>query len=113
MSAPTGSDASTDSGESTGTTTITAPAETDDDPDLDDSLGATDTSDSLVEAATDWIRHWRAWGIATLSLAIVWWATLQPQRSPKGYIPIFVGFALMAMGYVYLSEETQVKFAST
>jgi hypothetical protein len=43
---------------------------------------------------------------------VVGWAVVQPAVSPKGYIPICFGFAAIAVGYVYLDEETQVQFAS-
>lgn len=100
MSAPTGSDASTDSGESTRETLH----------DADD--GAGDDGTSLLDTATDWARHWKAWSVVVLSLAVVAWSIRRPELSPKGYIPIFVGLAVVTVGYVYLDEETQFHFAS-
>jgi hypothetical protein len=113
MSVPTGSDASTD------------PAESSREPnDTDGSAQSADGSDSALpleseaasetlETVVDWARHWRAWSLAALSLAVVGWAAfLQPETSPPGYVPIFVGFALLAVGYVYLQEETQIHVAS-
>jgi hypothetical protein len=92
MSVPTGSDASTAAEESN-----------DQQPD-----------ESAVETVRQWASHWRAWAVAALSLAVVAWAAfLQPQASPKGYIPIFLGFAALAVGFVYLDEETQIEFASS
>lgn len=71
-------------------------------------------SNSLVDEVTEWARHWQAWGIALVSLLVVGWAAfLQPETSPKGYIPIFLGVAALAVGYVYLDEETQIHFASS
>jgi hypothetical protein len=117
MSVPDGSDASTDAGAST----IQAPAEEPEESDSADSGDAdlhstdrADPSDSVVERVIDWARHWQAWGVALFSLAVVGWAAfLQPETSPKGYIPIFVGFAALAVGYVYLDEESQIHFASS
>jgi hypothetical protein len=116
MSVPTGSDASTDSD---GSSHEPIDGETDDPndgrdgPDLHDPAGATDSGGSVLDTVTDWGRHWQAWGIAALSLAVVGWAAfLQPQTSPKGYIPIFLGFAALAVGYVYLDEETQIRLTS-
>jgi hypothetical protein len=117
MSVPDGSDASTDAGASA----IQAPA---DEPEESDSADRDDTdlhsadraesSDSLGERVVDWASHWQAWGIALFSLSVVGWAVfLQPEASPKGYIPIFAAFAALAVGYVYLEEESQIHFAST
>ncbi|WP_136601716.1 hypothetical protein [Salinigranum halophilum] len=100
MSVPTGSDASTGAGESGH------------EPPTED-RGVGDSSGSIRERVTDWARHWQAWSVAGFSLLVVGWAAfLQPQTSPKGYIPIFLGFAALAVGYVYLDEESQVRLAS-
>jgi hypothetical protein len=93
MSVPPGSDPSTEQGESTGDRT-----------DGDD--------ETLLDTAADWARHWKALAVAAASFAVVGWAVIQPEASPTGYIPIFVGFAALAVGYVYLEEETQLRFAS-
>jgi hypothetical protein len=115
MSVPTGSDASADPAESS-----REPNDTDEteqptdggDSALTRNRGA--SSDDLLDRVVDWARHWKAWSLAALSLAVVGWAAfLQPQASPKGYIPIFAGFALLAVGFVYLQEETQIHVVST
>ncbi|AUV82622.1 hypothetical protein C2R22_14050 [Salinigranum rubrum] len=118
MSVPDGSDASTDADASA----IQAPADaaTEESDSTDGggsdlhSTGHDRSSDSVVERVLDWARHWQAWGVALFSLLVVGWAAfLQPEASPKGYIPIFVGFAALAVGYVYLDEESQIQFASS
>jgi hypothetical protein len=115
MSAPTGSDTSTD----TDGSPLEAPAdaetaETDGAAGLplDDPRDLADATGSLAGRAADWARHWRAWGLALCSLLVVGWAVVQPAVSPKGYIPICFGFAAIAVGYVYLDEESQVRLAS-
>jgi uncharacterized membrane protein HdeD (DUF308 family) len=66
------------------------------------------------DASTDWLRHWRALAVAAVSLAVVGGAAfLQPQTSPNGYVPVFLGFAALAVGCVYLAEETRIRFASS
>jgi hypothetical protein len=116
MSAPTGPNASTDADDSTHE--ATGSDDSDDSTDArdlarGDPADATDASRSPLDAVADWARHWKAWSIVGFSLLVAGWAAfVQPQASPKGYIPIFVAFALMAAGYVYLDEETQVRFAS-
>jgi hypothetical protein len=116
MSAPTGPDASTDAEESTHEPTGSGDVEESTDArDLarDVSTDGSDSSRSPRDAIADWARHWKAWSIVGFSLLVAGWAAfVQPQASPKGYIPIFVAFALIAAGYVYLDEETQVRFAS-
>ncbi|WP_380681784.1 hypothetical protein [Salinigranum sp. GCM10025319] len=117
MSEPTGPDASTDAKESTHEPTGSGDVEESTDvreiTPPGDSTDVTDPSRSLSDIATDWARHWKAWTVAGFSLLVVGWAAfVQPQASPKGYIPIFAALALMAAGYVYLNEETTVRFAS-
>jgi hypothetical protein len=121
MSVPDGSDASTDAGAST----VQAPADAapeESAPEAKSDAGEStvlhgddhgDSSDSVTERVTDWARHWQAWGVALFSLLVVGWAALlQPEASPKGYIPIFAGFAALAVGYVYMDEESQIRLAS-
>jgi hypothetical protein len=121
MSVPDGSDASTDEGAST----VQVPADAapeESAPEAKSDAGEStvlhgddhgDSSDSVTERVTDWARHWQAWSVALFSLLVVGWAAfLQPEASPKGYIPIFAGFAVLAVGYVYMDEESQIRLAS-
>jgi hypothetical protein len=117
MSVPTGSDASSDaevsSHKPTDSDDQTTPADASDTALPGRSVDATDSSDSVLETATDWARHWKAWSLLAFSLAVVGWAAfLQPEASPKGYVPIFLGFAAIAVGYVYLDEESQIRLSS-
>ena len=91
MSVPTGSDASTAADES-----------------------SDEQTDSAVGTVRQRARHWRAWAVAAFSVAIVGWAAVrQPQASPKGDVPTLLGFAALAVGFVSLGEETQIRFASS
>ncbi len=117
MSVPTGSDASTDAEASsrkpTDSDDQTTSADASDTALPGRSADTTDSSDSVLETATDWAQHWKSMGLIAFSLAVVGWAAfLQPETSPKGYIPIFLGFAAIAVGYVYLDEESQIRLSS-
>lgn len=69
---------------------------------------------TLENAASDVLGHWQATLFAAGSLAIAYWAAfLQPQLSPKWYVPIMVTFALGALGYVYLAEHSTIRFGSS
>jgi hypothetical protein len=71
------------------------------------------SDESVVETARQWASHWQAWAIAAVSLGVVGWSVSQPQASPKGYIPIFLGFAALAVGFVYLDEESGLRLTSS
>ena len=117
MSVPTGPDASSDTEESSHKPTDdgdqTVPADANDAALPDDVALANDSPDSVFETVIDWAQHWKAWSLLAFSLAVVGWAAfLQPEAAPNGYIPIFLGFAAIAVGSVYLDEETQLRLAS-
>ncbi|ELZ35305.1 hypothetical protein C474_00105 [Halogeometricum pallidum JCM 14848] len=71
----------------------------------DDGNSESDES-HLRTAARDVARHWQAAAFAVGSLAVAYWAAfLQPSVSPKWYVPIMLGYAALAVGYILVTEE--------
>jgi hypothetical protein len=68
---------------------------------------------ALENVASDVAAHWQAALFAAGSLAVAYWAAfVQPELSPKGYVPIMVAYALGAIGYVYVTEHAGVRIGS-
>ncbi|MDS0294530.1 hypothetical protein [Halogeometricum luteum] len=107
----------------TGTTRAgtSAKEETADDGNSDPSSRSDSDSDSdsdagesyLRTAAGDVARHWQAAAFAVGSLAVAYWAAfLQPSASPKWYVPIMLGYAALAVGYIFVAEESSLNLGS-
>ncbi|WP_089882094.1 hypothetical protein [Halogeometricum limi] len=72
------------------------------------------SDESFVKrVATDVARHWQAATFALGSLAVAYWAAfVNPAMSPRWYVPILLIYATLAVGYIYLTEESSLSFGS-
>jgi hypothetical protein len=55
--------------------------------------------ESTLGTAFGVLAHWKSIAIALGGLAVVWYTLQHPEITPNGYIPVFLGTALIAFGY--------------
>lgn len=82
--------------------------------DASDERGGGSDESALETILSDVAKHYKALLFAAGSLAVAYWsAFVQPEMSPKGYIPLMVTFALVAVGYIYVAEHSTLRLGTT
>ncbi|SFR57348.1 hypothetical protein SAMN04487947_2417 [Halogeometricum rufum] len=73
------------------------------------------SDESRVKSAVrDVARHWQAAAFGLGSLAVAYWAAfVNPAMSPKWYVPIMLVYLGIAVGYIYVVEETKLSFGTS